>query len=164
MKNSHYATTGIWSGFGGCNANMGSRMSKMKRGFAVWGKAPKLIRLDYYKTKQYNYHCKFIVHFRHLLSRLVYALEVAPSLANLKKILQKTYLIFFISLSLIFSACAVKPIAQIQTKEVLIPIACDLPMPKKPKEDGSFESHKALGIYFLEVESTLKDCLGLNKL
>lgn len=134
----------------------------MKRGFAVWGKKPlKLIHLDYYKTKQYNYHCKFIVHFRHLLSRLVYALEVAPSLANLKKILQKTYLIFFLSLSLIFSACASSSV-QVQTKEVLIPIKCNLEMPKKPKEDGSFESHKALGIYFLEVERTLKDCLSVE--
>lgn len=72
--------------------------------------------------------------------------------------------LYLVLVTFFFSACAVKPIAQIQTKEVLIPIACDLPMPKKPKEDGSFESHKALGIYFLEVESTLKDCLGLNKL
>ena len=132
----------------------------MKRGYHNRGKAPKLIRLDYKETKEYNYYCDFGNHIITSLSRLRLTKEVAPSLADLKKILQKTYLIFFISLSLIFSACAGS--VQIQTKEVLIPIKCNLEIPKKPKENGSFESHKALGIYFLEVERTLKDCLSVE--
>ena len=132
----------------------------MKRGFAVWGKKPlKLIRLDYYKTKEYNYHCSLVVHLIHLAFEVINYSQRGCRLfgANLKKILQKTYLI---SLSLIFSACASS--VQVQTKEVLIPIKCNLEIPKKPKENGSFESHKALGIYFLEVERTLKDCIGVN--
>lgn len=135
----------------------------MKRGFAVWGKKPlKLIRLDYKETKEYNYHCNFEKHFNHLTFEVINYSQRGCRLfgANLKKILQKTYLIFFISLSLIFSACASS--VQVQTKEVLIPIKCNLEMPKKPKENGSFESHKALGIYFLEVERTLKDCLSVE--
>ena len=63
--------------------------------------------------------------------------------------------LYLVIVAFFFSACAVKPIAQILTKEVLIPIKCNLVMPKNPKEDGSFESNKALGIYFLEVERTL---------
>ena len=74
------------------------------------------------------------------------------------------YTFVFLFLLASFIGCAAKPIVKIQTKEVLIPIRCNLELPLKPKEDGSFESHKALGIYFLEVESTLKDCLGLKKL
>ena len=76
----------------------------------------------------------------------------------LKKILQKAHFISLLTLSLIFSACASS--VQVQTKEVFIPVKCNLQMPKKPKENGSFESHKALGIYFLEVESRLKACIG----
>ena len=41
--------------------------------------------------------------------------------------------LYLVLVAFFFSACAVKPIAQIQTKEVLIPIACDLPMPKNQK-------------------------------
>lgn len=70
---------------------------------------------------------------------------------------------FLILFAVVFSACASKPMVQVQTKEVLIPVACNLEMPKKPQENGSFESHKALGIYFLEVEATLRDCLGVGK-
>ena len=126
-------------------------------------KPPKLIRLDYHKIKQYNYYCDFGNHFITSLSRLDLPKRLHPLWRTSKKILQKTHLIFLISLSLIFGACASKPIVQVQTKEVLIPIKCNLEMPKKPKENRSFESHKALGIYFLEVESTLKDCLGLKE-
>lgn len=68
--------------------------------------------------------------------------------------------LYLILIAFFFSACASS--VQVQTKEVLIPIKCNLEIPKKPKENGSFESHKALGIYFLEVESTLKDCIGVN--
>ncbi|WDL70802.1 hypothetical protein IP364_07990 [Helicobacter winghamensis] len=57
-----------------------------------------------------------------------------------------------------FSACATKPIVKIQTKEIFIPIQCNLTLPPKPKENGSFESHKALAIYYKEVEQIAKDC------
>ena len=43
--------------------------------------------------------------------------------------------LYLVLVAFFFSASAVKPIAQIQTKEVLTPIACDLPMPKKPKRN-----------------------------
>ena len=132
----------------------------MKRGFAVWGKKPlKLIHLDYYKTKQYNYHCSLVVHLTHLAFEVINYSQRGCRLfgANLKKILQKTYLIFFISLSLIFSACASS--VQVQTQAVLIPVICNLDLPKKPQSDGRFESHKALGIYFLALVRSLTDCL-----
>ncbi|MDE5926595.1 MAG: hypothetical protein K2N75_06965 [Helicobacter sp.] len=60
--------------------------------------------------------------------------------------------------ALSFSACATKPIVKIQTQEVLIPIKCNLELPPKPQENGSFESHKALAKYYLEVEQIAKDC------
>ena len=60
--------------------------------------------------------------------------------------------------TLSFTACASKPIVKIQTKEVFIPVKCDLELPPKPKENGSFESHKALAKYYLEVEQIAKDC------
>lgn len=60
--------------------------------------------------------------------------------------------------ALSFSACATKPIVKIKTQEVLIPIQCNLDLPPKPQEDGSFESHKALAKYYLEVEQIAKDC------
>ncbi|MDY2585460.1 hypothetical protein [Helicobacter sp.] len=57
-----------------------------------------------------------------------------------------------------FSACASKPIVKIQTQEVFIPVKCNLELPPKPQENGSFESHKALSKYYLEVEQIAKDC------
>ena len=60
--------------------------------------------------------------------------------------------------ALSFSACATKPIVKIQTQEGLIPIKCNLELPPKPQENGSFESHKALAKYYLEVEQIAKDC------
>lgn len=57
-----------------------------------------------------------------------------------------------------FSACATKPIVKIQTHEVFIPVKCNLDLPPKPQENGSFESHKALAKYYLEVEQIAKDC------
>ena len=93
-----FALRNYWNlecGFGGCNTNMGSRMSKMKRGFAVWGKKPlKLIRLDYKETKEYNYHCNFGKHFNHLTFEVINYSQRGCRLfgANLKKILQKIHL------------------------------------------------------------------------
>ena len=60
--------------------------------------------------------------------------------------------------ALSFSACATKPIVKIQTQEVFIPMKCNLELPPKPQENGSFESHKALAKYYLEVEQIAKDC------
>ncbi|WP_238700782.1 hypothetical protein [Helicobacter apodemus] len=68
------------------------------------------------------------------------------------------YTFAFLFLLASFIGCAPKPIVKIQTKEVLIPIRCNLELPKKPKEDGSFESHKELSIYYKEVEQIAKDC------
>ncbi|PZT48184.1 hypothetical protein B6S12_03905 [Helicobacter valdiviensis] len=67
-------------------------------------------------------------------------------------------ILFLSLLCLIFIGCSAKPIVKMQTKEVLIPIKCNLVLPKKPKEDGSFESHKNLSLYFLKVEQIAKDC------
>ncbi|WP_416829890.1 hypothetical protein [Helicobacter ganmani] len=64
--------------------------------------------------------------------------------------------------ALSFSACATKPIVKIQTQEVLIPIQCNLDLPPKPQENGSFESHKALAKYYLEIEQIAKDCTKNN--
>ena len=72
----------------------------------------------------------------------------------MKKLILSVLALFALS----FSACATKPIVKIQTQEVLIPVKCNLELPPKPQEDGSFESHKALAKYYLEVEQIAKDC------
>lgn len=77
----------------------------------------------------------------------------------MKKFILSVFLTFF---ALSFSACATKPIVKIQTQEVLIPVKCNLELPPKPQENGSFESHKALAKYYLEVEQIAKDCTKNN--
>lgn len=72
----------------------------------------------------------------------------------MKKLILSVLALFALS----FSACATKPIVKIKTQEVLIPVKCNLELPPKPQEDGSFESHKALAKYYLEVEQIAKDC------
>lgn len=47
-------------------------------------------------------------------------------------------------------------------KDVLIPVKCQVKMPLKPRNDGTFEAHKKLMIYYLECENALKFCLGLK--
>lgn len=59
--------------------------------------------------------------------------------------------------TLIFTGCS-KPVYKIQTQEVLIPVKCNLELPQKPQENGSFESHKSLAKYYLEIEQIAKDC------
>lgn len=54
--------------------------------------------------------------------------------------------------------CASSPIYKVQVKEVLVPTKCNLKLPQKPLENGSFESHKALAIYYKKVEQIAKDC------
>lgn len=73
----------------------------------------------------------------------------------MKKLILSAFLAIF---ALSFTACATKPIVKIQTQEVFIPVKCDLQLPPKPQENGSFESHKALAKYYLEVEQIAKDC------
>lgn len=72
----------------------------------------------------------------------------------MKKLILSVLALFALS----FSACATKPIVKIKTQKVLIPVKCNLELPPKPQEDGSFESHKALAKYYLEVEQIAKDC------
>lgn len=139
-----------------------------KEGFAARGGKPlKSIQLDYKKTKQYNYDCNFIEHSITSNQRLDYTLEVAPSRTNLQKNFIKQSLktfknslftAFLALFALSFTACATKPIVKIQTQEVFIPVKCDLQLPPKPKENGSFASHKALAKYYLEIEQVAKDC------
>lgn len=45
-------------------------------------------------------------------------------------------------------------------KEVYIPVKCPLKMPLKPQNDGSFEAHKQLMIYYLECENIALQCTG----
>ena len=84
-----------------------------------------------------------------------------------RKELEMYFLIsFLISLGIVgmfFVGCAKEPIYKIQTKEVLIPIKCDIKIPDKPKEDGSFESHRELAVYYKKVEQIAKDCTGGEK-
>lgn len=141
-----------------------------KEGFAARGGKPlKSIQLDYKKTKQYNYNCNFSKQFYHLAFGVKnYTKEVATLFsANLnqnltKKSLKSSFInfLFIVLLALFtlsFSACS-KPIVKIQTQEVFIPVKCNLELPPKPQENGSFESHKALAKYYLEVEQIAKDC------
>lgn len=62
----------------------------------------------------------------------------------------------------LFVGCSLKQDEKIVYKEVLIPVKCQVRMPKKPMNDKSFEAHKALMIYFLECESLLKECVGVK--
>ena len=143
------------------------KCAKRTRGLCNQGLSPlKLIHLDCKETKEYNYNCNFIEHSITSNQRLDYTLEVAPSRTNLQKNFTKqslksfkNYLFtaFLALFTLSFSACS-KPLYKIQTKEVLIPVKCNLELPSKPKENGSFESHKELAVYYKEVEQIAKDC------
>ncbi|MCI6988817.1 MAG: hypothetical protein MR902_04500 [Campylobacter sp.] len=59
------------------------------------------------------------------------------------------------------SGCASKE--RVVYQDVYVPIKCPAKMPEKPKNKRSFESHKALMVYFLECESLLKECIGDKK-
>ena len=69
----------------------------------------------------------------------------------------------FAIFALTFSACASKPVYKVQIKEVFIPVKCNLKLPKKPQENGSFASHRALAKYYLEIEQIAKDCNVTSK-
>lgn len=70
----------------------------------------------------------------------------------------KSFLIVLISLFL--CGCVAKE--KIVYKDVYLPIKCSAQMPLKPTKNSDFKTHKSLMIYFLECESTLKHCLGLE--
>lgn len=65
--------------------------------------------------------------------------------------------------SLVLIGCAGKPIYKVTTKEVFIPVQCNIELPVKPKENGTFESHKALAVYYRKVEQIAKDCTRFNE-
>lgn len=71
--------------------------------------------------------------------------------------MKRGLMIFLPVFALLLSACA-KPVYRVETKEVLVPIKCNLQLPQKPQENGSFESHKQLMKYFVIVEQIAKDC------
>ena len=90
---------------------------------------------------------KFITSFQ----RLKLALEGChPLRQTSRSILTLLPLIFF-------TACS-KPVYKVEVQEVLVPIKCNLALPKKPKDNGSFKSHKDLAKYYLEVEQIAKEC------
>ena len=64
--------------------------------------------------------------------------------------------------ALTFSACASKPVSNVEIKEVFIPVKFNLKLPTKPQENGSFASHRALTKYYLEVEQIAKDCTNVT--
>lgn len=74
------------------------------------------------------------------------------------------FCIYNLIVAALIIGCASKPTYKVQVKEVLIPTKCNLEIPQKPLEDGSFESHKALAVYYKKVEQIAKDCTGLQSL
>ena len=44
--------------------------------------------------------------------------------------------------------------------EVYIPVKCPLKMPLKPQNNGDFQSHKEMMIYYLECENIAIKCTG----
>jgi len=77
--------------------------------------------------------------------------------------IKRFYIILLIFITLFFSACANKPTqTEYIYKDVNIPIRCNAKMPSKPITNGSFGVHKELMIYYIKVESLLKECLGIK--
>ena len=74
-------------------------------------------------------------------------------------------LVFFVALILLFSGCADKqaPEPSVVYKEKYMPVRCNAKMPLKPKNDGTFETHKAKMIYYRDCEKKLKQCLGIKE-
>ncbi|MCG3698876.1 hypothetical protein L5F42_03365 [Aliarcobacter butzleri] len=62
--------------------------------------------------------------------------------------------------ALAFSGCSTKTQTEYIYKDVYVPVKCNAIIPLKPKNDGSFEADKQKMIYFLKVESLLKECVG----
>lgn len=72
--------------------------------------------------------------------------------------MKRGLMIFLPVFAFLLSACANHPVYRVETKEVLVPVKCNLQLPQKPQENGSFQSHKELMKYFVQVEQIAKDC------
>lgn len=59
-----------------------------------------------------------------------------------------------------FFGCAAKEHEKIVFKDVFIPVKCQEKKPVKPENNGSFEAHKQIMLYYLECENLLKRCVG----
>ncbi len=72
----------------------------------------------------------------------------------------KKFIIFLLILMFLIalSGCSNKPLVKVETQEIYIPVKCNLELPKKPKDDGSFKSHKEIAIYYKEVENIARIC------
>ena len=68
----------------------------------------------------------------------------------------KKYLIL-IFLGVFMVGCAEK---EPSIKELYIPVKCPLKMPLKPQNNGDFQSHKEMMIYYLECENIALQCVG----
>ncbi|RXJ80807.1 hypothetical protein CRU86_00070 [Aliarcobacter skirrowii] len=73
----------------------------------------------------------------------------------------KTMLMLFIFV-LIITGCATKVKTEYVYKKVNIPVKCNVELPKKPLNDGSFETHKQKMIYYITVEDLLMKCKGVE--
>jgi hypothetical protein len=67
--------------------------------------------------------------------------------------------------ALAFTGCATK--TKIETeyvyKDKYVPVKCNAAIPAKPKNNGTFEADKEKMIYYIKVESLLKECVGAQK-
>lgn len=64
--------------------------------------------------------------------------------------------------ALVFTSCI--PKTKIETeyvyKDKYVPVKCNATIPVKPKNDGTFKADKEKMIYYIKVESLLKECVG----
>lgn len=69
----------------------------------------------------------------------------------------KSFLQALFSAIVIFTlaGCAAKEQA---TREVYVPVRCNLKMPLRPAAGESFEAHRALMSYLLKCEQIARDC------
>lgn len=63
-------------------------------------------------------------------------------------------------LIVVFSGCGSKTKTITAYKDVYVPVRCQSKMPVKPINNKTFESKKALMVYFLQTEAALKSCVG----
>lgn len=63
-----------------------------------------------------------------------------------------------------FTGCSTK--TKIETeyiyKDKYVPVKCNAQIPVKPKSDGTFQADKKKMIYYIKVESLLKECTGVK--
>lgn len=74
-------------------------------------------------------------------------------------------ILIFCLFTLVFTGCATK--TKIETeyvyKDKYVPVRCNAVIPAKPKSDGTFILDKEKMIYYIKVESLLKECVGAQK-